>query len=100
MSDPITFEKRIASGADDLEQSASGSMSLTSSDFELVDDGSSIGQKVDLRFTGIDIPQSAAITAAVTGTALPPLAVTRLSVSFSFCSVEIPPTSRESKDVS
>ena len=59
----ITFEKRIVSGADDVEQAASGSMSLTSSDLELVNDGSN-NQRVGLRFTGIDIPQGAVITAA------------------------------------
>ena len=63
MSETITFEKRIVSGSDDVEQSASGSMSLTSSDLELVNDGSN-NQRVGLRFTGIDIPQGAIITSA------------------------------------
>ena len=62
-SAPRTFEKRVVSGADDVEQSASGSMSLTSSDLELVNDGSN-SQRVGLRFTGIDIPQGAVITNA------------------------------------
>ena len=62
MSDPIIFEKRVASGADDVEQRAT-SMSLTSSDLELVNDGTT-SQRVGLRFTGIDIPQGAVITAA------------------------------------
>ena len=65
MSDPITFESRVVSGLDDVEQSASGAMSLTSSDLELVDDGSSrVDQKVGIRFVGIDIPQGAIVTSA------------------------------------
>ena len=62
MSETITFEKRIVAGADDVEQRAT-SMSLTSSDLELVNDGTT-SQRVGLRFTGIDIPQGAVITAA------------------------------------
>src|SRR3990172_2040655 len=61
-----TFEVRIASGADDVEQQASGSVNFTSSDLELVDDGntSGVAQTVGLRFTGIAIPQGAVITKA------------------------------------
>ena len=57
-----TVEKRVASSADDVEQSASGSMVLTSSDLELVFDQSN--QVVGMRWTGLAIPQGAAITAA------------------------------------
>ena len=62
-SAPHTFEKRVVSGADDVEQGPSGSMALTSSDLELVNDGST-NQRVGLRFTDIDIPQGAIITSA------------------------------------
>ncbi|HZA01243.1 MAG TPA: Calx-beta domain-containing protein, partial [Hyphomicrobiaceae bacterium] len=64
---PRTFEKRVASGLDDVEQQASGKMSMSSSDIELVDDAGSssgIGQRVGLRFTNIDLPQGATITKA------------------------------------
>ncbi len=65
MSDTFILEKRVVSGGDDVEQSATGLMSLTSNDLELVDDGSSrIGQKVGIRFTGLDIPVGAVITSA------------------------------------
>lgn len=65
MSDTFILEKRVVSGADDVEQSATGSMSLTSTDLELVDDGNSrIGQKVGIRFTALDIPEGAIITSA------------------------------------
>jgi hypothetical protein len=57
-----TFEKRVAAGADDVEQRGSA-MSLTSSDLELVVDGAT-NQKVGLRFTAIDIPAGAIITSA------------------------------------
>jgi hypothetical protein len=58
-----TFEKRIAFGTDDVEERGSGSMSMDSSDLELVTDGSTI-QTVGLRFLGIDIPPGAIITSA------------------------------------
>src|SRR5919108_161666 len=67
MSSGSTFERRVTSGLDDVEQLASGKMSMSSSDLELVDDAGSssgIGQRVGIRFTAIDIPQGATITAA------------------------------------
>ena len=57
-----TVEVRVAAGSDDAEESASGSMSLTSSDLELVYDGSD--QTVGIRFSGVDIPQGANIVNA------------------------------------
>ena len=58
------LDVRIASGTDDVEQRASsGSMSMTSSDLELVTDGTTV-QVVGLRFLGIDIPPGAVITSA------------------------------------
>jgi hypothetical protein len=44
-----TVEARLGAGADDAEESASGSVALTSGDLELVTDGSSV-QTVGLRF--------------------------------------------------
>jgi len=59
-----TIDVRIASGNDDVEQRGrSGSMSMDSSDLELVTDGSTV-QIVGLRFLGIDIPPGAVITSA------------------------------------
>jgi hypothetical protein len=43
-----TFEKRIIAESDDVEEGPSGAMTLTSSDLELVDDGTRIGQVVGL----------------------------------------------------
>ena len=59
-----TFEKRIVSGLDDVEQNPSGSMYINSTDLELVDDGTIVGQTVGIRFTGIGIPQGTIITNA------------------------------------
>ena len=60
-TDEETLDVRIASGADDAEQGASsGSMSLTSSDLELVADGSTV-QLVGLRFPNLGIPVGATI---------------------------------------
>lgn len=55
-------EVRVSASADDAEESSRGDMSLSSTDLELVDDGSD--QWVGMRFTGLDVPQGAAITAA------------------------------------
>ena len=57
-----TLETRIAAGADDVEESATGSYYATSSDLELVYDGSN--QKVGLRFPGLTIPAGATVTKA------------------------------------
>ena len=56
------FEARVASSSDDVEERASGSMRLTSSDLEIVDDNGI--QTVGLRFTGVDIPVGATVSAA------------------------------------
>jgi hypothetical protein len=59
---PTILETRVVSGADDVEQRGTA-MSLTSSDLELVVDGT-VGQQVGLRFTGISIPAGAIVTGA------------------------------------
>src|SRR3989304_302152 len=60
-----TLEVRIASGANDVEERASGSVNFTSTDLELVDDGATKpDQTVGLRFAGLGIPQGAIITNA------------------------------------
>jgi hypothetical protein len=56
------IERRIAAAADDAEESGTGNVSLTSSDLELVNDGSN--QTVGLRFPSLPIPQGATITLA------------------------------------
>ena len=63
MADPIIFEQRVVSGLDDVEQRLTGTMSLTSGDLNLVNDGTRV-QTVGIRFTNIDIPQGAIITSA------------------------------------
>ena len=57
-----TVEVRVAANADDAEEQAAGSVSLTSSDLELVEDGSN--QTVGMRFLGLTIPPGATIKAA------------------------------------
>jgi hypothetical protein len=56
------YQARVAAGTDDAEESASGSMQLTSSDLELVNDGSD--QLVGMRFQGVTIPRGATISSA------------------------------------
>ena len=60
---PFTFERTIATGSDDAEQSSSGSLSLSSSDLELTTDGTNV-QTVGLRFLNLTIPPGATITEA------------------------------------
>lgn len=59
---PTILEKRVAASADDAEESATGSVSLTSSDLELVNDGSN--QTVGMRFNNVTIPPKATIQKA------------------------------------
>ncbi len=60
----LTFDRRIAAGADDVEQVASsGAMRLTSSDLEFVADGADV-QLVGLRFPNVDVPQGATLQEA------------------------------------
>jgi uncharacterized protein YjiK len=57
-----TVQVRVAMGSDDAEESAAGSMSVSSSDLELVFDGSD--QLVGLRFNAVAIPRGATINSA------------------------------------
>ncbi len=56
---PTTVEVRVANSTDDAEESATGIVSLTSADLELVADATN--QTVGLRFTGVAVPQWATI---------------------------------------
>ncbi|HET9496674.1 MAG TPA: hypothetical protein VFR15_20795, partial [Chloroflexia bacterium] len=56
------LDSRVSASSDDAEQSASGSVSLSSSDLELVFDSSN--QTVGMRFNGITIPQGTQILGA------------------------------------
>ncbi len=59
---PLSVDVRVSASSDDAEERADGSMSLTSSDLELVYDGGD--QTVGMRFTGVAVPQGASIIAA------------------------------------
>jgi parallel beta helix pectate lyase-like protein/K319-like protein len=56
------LERRVASSSDDAEESASGTMNLTSTNLDLVFNTSN--QTVGLRFTGLAIPAGSTITRA------------------------------------
>ena len=63
---PTIFEVRVATGNDDAEQRvSSGSVNLTSSDLELIADGSN-DQLVGMRFTNVTVPNGATISSAYT----------------------------------
>ena len=53
----------MAAGSDDAEENGAGTVSLTSSDLELVTDGTAV-QTVGVRFAGVAIPQGATVTNA------------------------------------
>jgi hypothetical protein len=58
-----TFEGRVGDGLSDAEETSSGSMSLTSSDLELVTDGAKL-QTVGIRWASVSVPRGASITRA------------------------------------
>lgn len=58
-----TIEVRVSTSQDDAEERASGSVRLTSSDLELVNDRGR-RQTVGMRFNGINVPRGASITHA------------------------------------
>ena len=60
--EPISLDVRVTAGSDDAEQRASGGVSITSSDLELVFDSSN--QTVGMRFQNVAIPQGAGIVNA------------------------------------
>jgi hypothetical protein len=60
-----TLEVRVSASSDDAEERLSdGSIKLSSSDLELITEGSTRDQVVGLRFNGIEIPAGAVITNA------------------------------------
>ena len=58
-----TIEVRVAQSVDDAEERSSGSMYITSSDLELIDDKGRI-QTVGMRFQNVTVPASATIITA------------------------------------
>jgi myo-inositol-hexaphosphate 3-phosphohydrolase len=61
-SSSFTIEVRVAASSDDAEESATGTVSLSSSDLELVTESSI--QTVGVRFTAVGVPRGATITNA------------------------------------
>src|SRR5215213_1017608 len=62
-SPPPPGDVRVAASSDDAEEASGGSVTLNSSDLELVTDGS-VTQTAGLRFPGLGIPTGAKITSA------------------------------------
>jgi hypothetical protein len=59
---PFTLDVAIVTGSDDVEESASGSVSMTSTDLELVNDGTD--QTVGLRYASVGLPKGALVSSA------------------------------------
>ncbi|MGH9366746.1 MAG: metallophosphoesterase [Thermoanaerobaculia bacterium] len=57
-----TIEVKVVAGSDDAEEGATGSVSLTSTDLELVLESST--QTVGIRFVDVNVPQGATLTNA------------------------------------
>ncbi|MCB9350364.1 MAG: metallophosphoesterase [Lewinellaceae bacterium] len=55
---------RVNTSSDDAEENSSGTIDLSSSDIELINDPNEGDQTVGLRFTGLNIPQGATVTSA------------------------------------
>jgi hypothetical protein len=69
-----TFEKRVSNGNDDAEENQAGtSVSLDSSDLEMVNDGSRGNQTIGLRFQNVAIPK---------GTVEDPVTITNAYIEF------------------
>ncbi len=65
MTGNITVERQISLGSDDAEEpAAGGTVDLTSSDLELIREGSSNNQQVGMRWQNVTVPQGAYITNA------------------------------------
>lgn len=62
-SGATTIDVRVATSSDDAEENATGAVSLTSSDLEIIFDNGA-NQIVGTRFTGVAIPQGATVTNA------------------------------------
>jgi hypothetical protein len=60
----VTRDFPIAVGADDAEQLASTSVNLTSSDLDMMLDGTAVQSAVGLRFANVTLPPGAAIVSA------------------------------------
>jgi hypothetical protein len=60
---PPTGDVRVAAGSDDAEEAAGGAVSLSSSDLEMVLDGSVV-QTVGMRFARLGVPAGATVTGA------------------------------------
>ncbi|WP_460923518.1 alkaline phosphatase PhoX [Pontibacter brevis] len=64
-SQPYIFTRSVSSGADDVEEAASGSVYTNSTDLELVyDNNKTKNQTIGIRFTNITIPTNAVISKA------------------------------------
>ena len=59
---PTVFERRVSTGNDDAEESSSGSVNLSSSDLELVQESST--QTIGIRFQNVGIPPEATVVNA------------------------------------
>lgn len=60
----VAVNVRVNGSSNDAEESTTGNVSLTSTDLELVTDGSRGAQWVGMRFQNVAVPKGAAITAA------------------------------------
>ena len=58
----VIFERRVSTGNDDAEENPSGSVNLSSSDLELVQESST--QTIGIRFQNVNVPPEATIVKA------------------------------------
>lgn len=91
-------EARVAASSDDAEESSGGSVSLTSTDLELVLDSSN--QTVGMRFNGVAVPPGATITRAYVQFQVDEATVDATSLTVSGQAADNPVTFSSSANVS
>jgi len=64
VNNPIVLDISIASSAGDAEERANGSVTVVSTDLDMMNDRGSNQRAVGLRFTNVNLPQGAVITNA------------------------------------
>jgi hypothetical protein len=64
VENPLELDIPIAVGADDVEQKQSGGLNKSSTDLDMMTDGTTVQAAIGLRFTNVQLPNNATITSA------------------------------------
>jgi Bacterial Ig domain len=64
VANPLVLDIPIAGGTDDVEQKLSGGLNRSSTDLDMMTDGTTVQAAIGLRFTNVQLPSQATITSA------------------------------------